>query len=258
MLVGAHLGKGTLDTDILETASEISQIFVSNPRGYQNPSLNALTYIKSPNPIYIHLPFLVNPASINAEVRAKSLELIIATDKIVDPRLKGIVIHGGQGGKESTVTQAIERWVDLFEGVKLNNKLLIENTAGGNAAPGKNIDTHIELVQKLSKNNNKIGVCYDSCHSFASGTESFLDDLECYKNEIGEVDLIHLNDSKDKHNSNRDRHELLGEGEIGLERLISLVKVAEKDNINIILETPGNNSIWNSEIKMIKKYLISF
>jgi deoxyribonuclease-4 len=254
MLIGAHLGKGTLDHDILETASEISQIFVSNPRGYQKPSLDALSYIKSPNPIYIHLPFLVNPASINAEVRAKSLELIIATDKIVDPRLQGIVIHGGQGGKESTVKQAIERWVDLFEGIKFNNKLLIENTAGGNAAPGKSINTHIELVQRLSKN-NKIGICYDTCHSFASGTAGFLDDLECYKTDIGEVDLIHLNDSKDKHHSNRDRHELLGKGEIGLERIISLVKVAEKDNINIILETPGNNSIWNSEIKMIKKYL---
>jgi deoxyribonuclease-4 len=251
MLVGAHLSKGSLDSDIRETGSEISQIFVSNPRGYQSPNLDVLSMIKSPNPIYIHLPFLVNPASVNAEVRAKSLDLILATDQISDPRLHGIVIHGGQGGKDSTINEAIDRWVKLFNGVKLKNKLLIENTAGGNAAPGKNIATHIELVQKLSKYNN-IGICYDTCHSFASGSDDLLLDLERYSNEFEKVDLIHLNDSKDKCNSNRDRHELLGAGEIGMDMLKSIVKRAKVEQINIILETPGNNSLWRDEIKRVK------
>lgn len=252
MAIGVHLSKSGLDHQISLTKAEVVQIFISNPRGYQHPSRDAMKSIKCDTPIYIHLPYLVNFASAKESVRTLSKELLIATDKICDSRVLGIVIHGGQGGKDATIEEAIERWIDSLSGVKLNTPLLIENTAGGNAAPGRSSDDLIKLITKLKREDNKIGICYDTCHAFASGSENFLEEIEKIKLKLGKLDLIHLNNSKDPINSSRDRHELLSEGEIDIKEINSLVKYAKKEFIDLILETPGDLEIWNKEIYYIK------
>jgi deoxyribonuclease-4 len=251
MEIGVHLSKSELDQQISVTNAEVVQIFISNPRGYQKPAFDAFKKIKCDKPIYIHLPYLVNFASVKDNVRDLSKELLIATDKICDSRVKGIVVHGGQGGKDATVAEAIDRWLASLSGVKLKNTLLIENTAGGNAAPGRNSENLITLIKKLKEYNN-IGICYDTCHAFASGTKNFITELEFIKLKLGTLNLIHLNDSKDELNSSRDRHELLGKGKIDVNEIISLVKYAKKDKIDLILETPGDPEIWRNEIKYLK------
>jgi len=251
MEIGVHLSKSDLDHQISVTNAEVVQIFISNPRGYQKPAFDAFEKIRCDKPIYIHLPYLVNFASAKDNVRSLSKELLIATDKICDSRVKGIVVHGGQGGKDVTVAEAIDRWLVSLSGVKLKNTLLIENTAGGNAAPGRKSENLITLIKKLKEYNN-IGICYDTCHAFASGTKNFIAELELIKSRLETIELIHLNDSKDDLNSSRDRHELLGKGKIDINEIISLVNYAKKDNIDLILETPGDLEIWRNEIKYIK------
>jgi deoxyribonuclease-4 len=252
MSIGVHLSKSDLDHQIALTKAEVVQIFISNPRGYQHPSRDAMKSIKCDKPIYIHLPYLVNFASAKESVRDLSKELLIATDKICDSRVLGIVVHGGQGGKDATVEEAIERWIESLSGIKLNTTLLIENTAGGNAAPGRNSNDLIKLITKLRREDNQIGICYDTCHAFASGSENFIEEIEKIKFILGKLDLIHLNNSKDPINSSRDRHELLSEGEIDIKEINSLVKYAKKEFIDLILETPGDLEIWNKEIYYIK------
>jgi deoxyribonuclease-4 len=247
MSIGIHLSKNNIEEEVTSTKSEVIQIFVSNPRGYQHPAKTVLDSIKIDIPIYIHLPYLVNFASVNEKVRKLSRDLLIATDNIIDSRVKGIVVHGGQGGRESNIEIAIKRWSDSFDGIKLNNNLLIENTAGGVAAPGKTLESLIKLIKMLRENNN-IGICYDTCHAFASGASDFVIDMEKIINEIDSVDLIHLNDSKDLMGSNRDRHQLLNKGTVGRENLEKCIIFSKEKNIDVILETPGDNYLWSEEI----------
>ena len=97
----------------------------------------------------------------------------------------------------------------------------------------------------------------DTCHVFASGydltTEKKVKEfIKLFDKLIGwnHVVLIHLNDSKFGLGSRLDRHEILGEGDIGLKGLEVMIKFASKANIPLVLETPGG---YPQEIKLINK-----
>ena len=91
----------------------------------------------------------------------------------------------------------------------------------------------------------RIGVCLDTCHIFAAGYE--LRTEEGYEKTISELDkiigcdqvsVIHVNDSKKEFGSKRDRHEHIGEGEIGIEAFKFLMNDSRFADVSMILETP--------------------
>lgn len=253
--IGAHLSKSNFREELTLTNSDIFQIFISNPRGYQPPtSSDKELFSNLETNVVIHLPYLVNFASENPDVIKKSYSLYKKTTSNLSQNIHSIVVHGGQGGKNSTVEEAIFRWVSAFKfSEKENIKLLVENTAGGNAAPGRELNNLIELVNQLRSLGLNIGVCYDTCHAFAAGVDDLIEGYQKLKSALGKVDLIHFNNSKDPLNSSRDRHELLKLGTINLENLIELAKIASLDQTPLILETPGDSLIWSEEIEFIRK-----
>lgn len=249
-MLGVHLSKNNAEDDISFINGDIFQIFLTNPRGYFSPS--RVKFVSSYN-FVIHLPYLINFASSNSEVVKKSIEYLNGLNSNLNLKNKYSVVHAGQAGKDFDVDVAIKRWIEAFEKIEFfKTKLLIENTAGGQAAPGKNLENLVELVLKLRKKGFNIGVCYDTCHAFASGIENLTDGLLFLKGELGEVELVHFNDSKDNRNSNRDRHQLIGKGTIPQIELKTLYQNAIKINSDIILETPGDRVIWQSEISYIR------
>ena len=102
-----------------------------------------------------------------------------------------------------------------------------------------------------------MGVCIDTCHTFASGydlatPEGYTATWNEFEREIGFKYLsgMHLNDSKKGLGSKVDRHESLGLGAIGKEFFKMLMEDPRMDNIPLILETP-NEEIWAEEIKWL-------
>ena len=92
---------------------------------------------------------------------------------------------------------------------------------------------------------SRFGICIDSCHAFAAGYDlrnekNVKDVFEKFDSEIGlkHIKIIHLNDSKGELGCHLDRHEHIGLGHIGETGLSQVVKLANKNKIPIILETP--------------------
>jgi deoxyribonuclease-4 len=252
-MIGAHLSRSSVSADRKESNAEVVQIFVSNPRGYQPPPSGATDGLAELGvPVYVHLPYLVNPASADESVRERSRALIAATDAACAGVIAGIVIHGGQGGPKATVAEASARWVESLTGLDLQVPLLVENTAGGNAAPGRNLDDLAALVESLRGIGLPAGICFDTCHGFAAGYEDLESAYRVLRDRLGQVDLVHLNDSRDPLGSARDRHALVDTGTIGLSSLASVVAAAVNDGTPVVLETPGTPEIWRNEINLLR------
>ena len=253
-MIGAHFSKSSALLDAQVTSAELVQVFISNPRGYAPPTASdVLIFDNFPLDVYVHLPYLVNFPSEREDVRKNSLTLLKATDAQLNNNFKGVVVHGGQGGKLIDTPGAIDRWLELLNGTNLSTPLLVENTAGGNSAPGKDLKDLVTLVKRLKSSGlTNIGVCLDTCHAWAAGYENLLDAYSYLKNELGKVDLLHVNGSRDPLSSNRDRHALLSEGFIPFNNIAKLVIQAKLDGTPMVLETPGDNILWEAEIKLIK------
>jgi deoxyribonuclease-4 len=94
----------------------------------------------------------------------------------------------------------------------------------------------------------RTGYGLDTCHLFASGYDihaspaRLKEILDEFEEAAGErPGFFHLNDSEGGLGTNRDRHKLLGDGEIGREPFGWLLKDPRSRGIPLILETPQEN-----------------
>ncbi len=101
-----------------------------------------------------------------------------------------------------------------------------------------------EIIDQIS-DNNRLGICFDTCHAFAAGydlrnTTSIGETIDRLKEEIDleRLKVVHANDSKGKLASHIDRHEHIGKGYIGLEGIKVIINHKYLKNLPFILETP--------------------
>lgn len=130
---------------------------------------------------------------------------------------------------------------------------VIESTAGQGSNLGHRFE-HLAKIIELIEDKSRIGVCVDTCHTFAAGydlasEEGFQNTWKQFDEIIGFKYLrgMHLNDSKKGLGSRVDRHAPIGEGELGRSFFEMLMKDPRFDNIPLILETP-DESLWPQEI----------
>ena len=133
---------------------------------------------------------------------------------------------------------------------------VIENTAGQGSNLGFRFE-QIAYIISLVEDKSRVGVCIDTCHTFAAGydlvsDEAFADTFRKFDGIIGFGYLkgMHINDSKKGLSSRVDRHESLGKGTLGLEVFRRLMHDPRFDDIPLILETP-DETIWKEEIRML-------
>jgi deoxyribonuclease-4 len=137
-----------------------------------------------------------------------------------------------------------------------NVKLIIENTAGQGSNLGYKFE-HLGYIIDKIEDKNRVGICLDTCHTFTAGYD--LRTREAYDQTMDEFDRIvgskylmgmHLNDSKPKLGSKVDRHQSLGQGEIGWDAFGFIMNDSRMDDIPLVLETI-DESIWAEEIKAL-------
>jgi deoxyribonuclease-4 len=182
--------------------------------------------------------------------------------KKLDTEILGICFHPGSQ-KELSFEDSIERisygidWV--LDKVKGNHKLLIETTAGTGNNLGRTF-TELKKMRDGVKDKSRVGFVIDTQHMYAAGYD-LVNDLdgviEDMDRELGiaNVKAIHINDSKTKLGSNKDRHANLGEGEIGEEAMKEILHRKEFKDIPFILETPAlkTGKDMEGEIKKLKE-----
>jgi len=259
--IGSHVSISGSIANAITNASEREcsafQIFTSNPRGWHAKDLtdDGITNYKnnlSQSNIdrlatVAHVPYLPNLSSPEISVYEKSIHTMIREvercDKLGIPYL---VTHLGSH-KGTGEDKGIQRLVGALTEVAKTNKdvtILLENTAGQKNSVGSDFTQLAEIFFGL-KPASRFGICIDTCHAFAAGYDlrnekNVKDVFEKFDSEIGlkHIKIIHLNDSKGELGCHLDRHEHIGLGHIGEAGLSQVVKLANKNKIPIILETP--------------------
>ena len=261
MKIGLHVSiSGSIDMAVdnaIERECTAFQIFTRNPRSWfaKDLSLDEAKKFKDKlavskidrMAICAHMPYLPNLSSPEDEGYQKSIKSMIKEiercDKLGIPYL---VTHLGSH-KGSGEENGIRRLTDALNKVaetKADVIILLENTAGQKNSVGSDFKQLAEIFSKC-KPEKKFGVCLDTCHAFVAGYD--LRTKAAVKKTMKEFDetvglknlkILHLNDSKGELNSNLDRHNHIGLGEIGNEGLGEVVKIMNKNKIPIVLETP--------------------
>ncbi len=136
---------------------------------------------------------------------------------------------------------------------------VIENTAGQGSNLGFSFYHLAHIIERV-EDKSRVGVCLDTCHSFAAGYD--LRSFDACEQTFAEFDEVvgfgylrgmHLNDAMKPLGSRVDRHSPLGEGEIGIDCFKYIMQDSRFDGIPLILETP-DDTIWSAEIAMLRSF----
>ncbi|TDX46611.1 deoxyribonuclease IV [Orenia marismortui] len=262
MRFGVHTSiAGGIDKAAIRAAElecDTFQIFSTNPRGWKSKIISKQEANDLANnldkynlgPIVIHTPYLINLASPKDDLYEKSIKALIEGVKRADLiKAKYMVLHPGSH-TGSGVDKAIDRIASALEQVIKESDpkvmILLENVAGAGTAIGKSIEELAQIIDKVD-NSEHLGICYDTCHGFAAGYDirdkqklrNLIEDIE-RKITLDKLGVIHANDSLGELDSNKDRHQHIGQGEIGLEGFRNLVNHPKLKDKLFILETPVN------------------
>lgn len=195
-----------------------------------------------------HASYLINLASPKQELREKSIEaMIVELERANMLGIPNVVFHPGSfttSSEEEGLDAIVECLNEILEKTaSLDSIPLLENTAGQGSNLGWQFE-HLGYIIDNVKQPDRLGVCIDTCHTFAAGhplgtpadyqaTFQAMDDAF----GIGRIKAIHLNDSKKEFGSRKDRHEHIGEGEMGIEPFRLLMNDSRFVDVPMYLET---------------------
>jgi deoxyribonuclease IV len=237
MRIGAHVRAADPLQAARERDAEVVQLFLSAPQQFKGPEPreDAADLRASDLGIYVHAPYLINVATTNNRVRHPSRQLLEKTVRAAeDIGALGVIVHGGHLPEGEDVAEGYANWRKTMDRLETTVPILIENTAGGDNAISRHFDRIAQLWEAFDGCQTPFGFCLDTCHTHAAG-EELAGAVDRIVAITGGIDLLHLNDSKDAPGSGRDRHQNLGQGEIGLDLLVDVVQHAGAD---VVLETP--------------------
>lgn len=263
MLIGAHVspagGPANAVTRGEERGCRSIQIFNQSPRAwkarvYSDEEVAAFKEAMASSYVVeamvIHAVYLLNCASEDPEIRSKSLEsLKVALNAGAQLGAQGVVLHPGSALKDGgSAEDAIKRASEVIKEALDESEecvLLLEDTAGAGGTLGRSFEELAALIDGAG-GGERLGVCLDSCHLFASGydvrtAESLRDVIDEFDKVVGcdRLGALHVNDSMTELGSNRDRHTNLGDGEIGLEGMIAFLSEPRFEGLPVIFEGPG-------------------
>lgn len=267
MKIGAHVsiagGIQQAPQRAHELGAECFQIFSRSPQG---GPINEITekdarqflreckksHFEAFKDYVIHSPYFINLASENNRIYYGSItslrrELDVAT-MIHCPY---VITHIGSSKDLSgddvqhqineKVLKSIRKIHENYGGTAM---LVLEIAAGSGNIIGDTFEEIGYFIKTAAKENINLGFCFDTCHSFAAGYDlrtptQVQEVFNQMNNAIGLENLkyIHFNDSQTDFDSHKDRHEHIGKGTIGIEGLSEVVRIAQKNDINLILET---------------------
>ena len=270
--VGCHLSatKGYLamGKTAVSIGANTFQFFTRNPRGGKAKALDTedmaafaeFAEEHDIKQILAHAPYTMNACSADAGLRGFAMEMM-KDDLSRLEYLPGNCYNFHPG---SHVKQGVEAGVDYIAEM-LNNVLtpeqsttvLLETMAGKGSEIGRSFEELRAIIDKVELQ-DKLGVCLDTCHIFDGGYD-IVNDLDGVLKEFDDViglkrlQAIHLNDSKNPLGSHKDRHEKLGEGNIGLAALERIINHPKLRDLPFYLETPNELPGYAAEIETLKK-----
>ncbi len=260
MLIGAHVSaSGGLSNAVgrgVETGSGAIQIFHQSPRMWRPTAYGEADFERfrveleasSVKSVVIHAVYLINCASKEREIRAKSIASLIHALRVGDGiGAVGVVLHAGsrKGEPHAASMKRAGKAIAAALAETDSCPVLLENTAGTQGPLGRDFGELAELIE-LAGGGARLGACLDCCHLLASGfeirePESLAAVVEDFDSEVGldRLRCLHVNDSKIPLGGNRDRHANLGEGELGRAGIATFLSEPRFEDLPALLEVPG-------------------
>lgn len=274
MTIGTHMSiaKGLVKTagNVVWMEANTMQIFSRNPRGsnykiYTKEEIEAFQRIREEHEfgaLLAHAPYTMNLASGQERVyefACTALKEDVA--RMDELEIENLVFHPGSHtgiGVENGIRNII-RGLDQAITGREKITVLLETMTGKGTEIGAEFE-HLKMIRDGVKHPERIGICLDTCHVFAAGYD-IVHDLDGVLEEFDRVlgiellKAIHLNDSMTQFGSHKDRHAAVGEGEIGLEALLAVMRHPLLKELPFYLETPLDDAGHKKEIRMLKEKL---
>lgn len=274
LTIGTHMsiagGIAQAAENVVKMEANTMQIFSRNPRGsgyrvYDQDEVEKFQEIRKENqfgPLLAHAPYTLNLAS-STERTYEFACMVIREDiaRMDGLGIENIVFHPGSHtgiGAKAGIQNIIAGLDQALTGQE-NIMVLLETMSGKGTEIGVSFEELREIRDGV-KHPEKIGVCLDTCHVFAAGYD-IVNDLDGVLEEFDRVlgisllRAIHLNDSAMPFASHKDRHAIVGGGEIGMEALLRVIEHPTLAGIPFYLETPLDDQGHKEEIRKIKEEL---
>ena len=272
--IGNHLsaskGFAAMGRKEVELGGNTFAFFTRNPRGGKAKAIDEkdiekfLTYAKEHNfgKLVAHAPYTMNLCAAKEDVRRFSKEMFFDDMKRME-YIPGNYYNFHPG---SHVGQGVEKGIELIAET-LNEALtaeqstivLLETMAGKGSEVGRNFEELREIIDRVVLS-EKVGVCFDTCHTWDGGYD-IVNDLDGVLTEFDRVIgldrlcAVHFNDSMNLLGAHKDRHQKIGQGEIGAEAMKRIACHPALQGKPFILETPNEDDGYAKEIALIQSWV---
>ena len=269
--IGCHLSasKGYLHMgkEAISLGGNTFQFFTRNPRGgsakaideKDTAAFNAYAKENGIEIILAHAPYTLNGCSADAGIRE------FATRTMADDlrRMEYTPGHLYNFHPGSHVGQGVEAGIDMIAQMlntilweDMHTTVLLETMAGKGSEVGGRFEELREIIDRVELK-HKLGVCMDTCHVSDAGYD-IVNDLDGVLTQfdkavgLDRIRAVHINDSKNPLGAHKDRHEKIGEGTLGTEPILRVMKHPALRHLPFLLETPNDNEGYAREIALLK------
>lgn len=271
--IGCHLSSSggflAMGKHATELGADTFAFFTRNPRGGSAKDIipedaeALIAYMRENNfgKLVAHAPYTMNVCAEKESVRQFSREML-ADDLDRMQYVPGNYYNFHPG---SHVGQGVEKAIPMIADA-LNNALkpehdtivLLETMAGKGSEVGRTFEEIASIIDKVELK-DKIGVCFDTCHTWDGGYDNvgnFDGVLKEFDKVIGldRLYAVHLNDSKNDRDTHKDRHEVIGSGFLGEDAIRNIVTHPLLQGKPFILETPNEDPGYKKEIALIRSW----
>lgn len=272
LYIGNHTssskGYAAMARQIIKNGGNTFAFFTRNPRGGKAKAIDetdiqnflVLAQENHFGKIVAHAPYTLNACAAKEELRTFARETF-ADDLRRMEYTPGNYYNfhpGSHVGQGSEI--GIQKIAELLNDVLTEEQtttVLLETMSGKGTEVGRNFE-ELRKILNLVEKKSKMGICLDTCHVWDGGYD-IVHDLDGVLNDFDHIiglerlKAIHLNDSLNDCGSHKDRHARIGEGKIGMEALVHIIKHPALREIPFILETPNDDSGWTEEIHVLKE-----
>ncbi len=269
--IGSHIsaakGYEAMGKQAVKLGADTFAFFTRNPRGGKAKEIkekdveNFLKLAEEQHfgKLVAHAPYTMNACAAKEDIRAFAKEMMAEDLKRMEYTPGNYYnfhpgSHVGQGSEAG-----IEMIAALLNEVltpEQTTTVLLETMAGKGSEVGRNFEELQAILERVELK-EKMGVCLDTCHVWDGGYDIVNDldgVLEKFDKLIGldKLKAIHLNDSMNPLGSHKDRHEKIGQGQIGLEAMERIINHPKLQGLSFVLETPNDDAGWAKEIAMLR------
>ena len=272
LYIGNHTssskGYAAMARQIIKNGGNTFAFFTRNPRGGKAKAIDetdiqnflVLAQENHFGKIVAHAPYTLNACAAKEELRTFARETF-ADDLRRMEYTPGNYYNfhpGSHVGQGSEI--GIQKIAEILNDVLTEEQtttVLLETMSGKGTEVGRNFE-ELRKISNLVEKKSKMGICLDTCHVWDGGYD-IVHDLDGVLNDFDHIiglerlKAIHLNDSLNDCGSHKDRHARIGEGKIGMEALVRIIKHPVLREIPFILETPNDDSGWTEEIHVLKE-----